>query len=297
MLSLIVSFHPLQMTPAQRAVYERQQAQNVAEQHKTNTRLGGLEGSVQELGSNVKEIKDMLMQEKRGRMAALAAQLTQEVAPHLQMVFEDHERACRAGGSGAVPPAPTGARLSLPPPTPLPPTQAPALPPASQLPDQPPAPMGSEAPESEHIAVEQFLNGLKSKSLLKDVRALWTVWSTGQFPTSIGAGIKLPGGRTWRDLDAAFYAKKKDPADVRYRQWAGKVCGKNGPGVFFMGRSNRRQFLRSLEQAINDPNGPGESSVLERVQAEVDTHFNGDILSYAAARFVGADRAGPSRQQ
>ena len=293
------------MTPAQRAVYERQQAQNVAEQQKTNTRLGGLEGSVHglegsmhEVVGDVKEIKDILMQEKRGRVAALAAQLVQEVTPHLQML-EDHERASRAGGSGAVPPAPSGARLSLPPPTALPATQAPtlALPPASQLPDQPPAPMGSEAPESEHIAVEQFLNGLKSKALLKDVRALWTVWSTGQFPTSIGAGIKLPGGRTWRDLDAAFYAKKKDPADVRYRQWAGKVCGKNGPGVFFMGRSNRRQFLKSLETAINDPNGPGESSVLERVQAEVDTEFNGDILGYAAARFVGADRAGPSRQQ
>ena len=136
----------------------------------------------------------------------------------------------------------------------------------------------------EEVAVEQFLYGLKSHVLLKDVGALWTAWNTGELPTHVRAGVKLPGGKSWKELDDHFHAKQKGPVHDVYRAWAGKVGGKQGPGVSFMGRSKRRELLKQLEREINDPEGPGENAVLERVQAEIDGNYKG-ILEYASARF------------
>ena len=78
-------------------------------------------------------------------------------------------------------------------------------------------------PLDEGEAVEQFLLGLKSKALLKNVRAMWTIWTTGKFPTSVRAGVALPRGLSWRDMETAFEKKAIAPADMRYRKWRGKV--------------------------------------------------------------------------
>ena len=241
-------------------------------------RLRTIEEEVKGNGKDLQDIKEMMeRRENEEKWRRRYAEFGQTNASQLEQIEQQHQM------HSSNPAAPV-ARPS------------PSIP---AIPDQSPVPVETTAdnPEDEVAAIEQFIHGLRSKTLLKDVRALWTVWNTGQFPTAVRAGVQLPRGQSWRELDADFYSKAKSPVDDRYRKWAGKVGGVAGPGVPFMGRSKRREFLKSLEQAINDPNGPGESSVLERVQAEVDTDFNGEILSYAAARFVGADRAGPSRQQ
>lgn len=55
-----------------------------------------------------------------------------------------------------------------------------------------------------------------------------------------------------------------------------------GPGVYFLGKLKRLEFLTGLEKAIQDPSGPGESVVLGSIQDSIDKNFNGEILRYAA---------------
>lgn len=190
----------------------------------------------------------------RGRQIGVAN------AAHLQRL----EDAAAAAAAGV---APRLQHLQLPAPPPPAPVAIPTRP-------QP-------KPEEDIQAVKQFLCGLKRKVLLNDVSALWTAWSTGKFPNSIMAQVELPGGKSWRELDAAFHQKADSPVDQCYRAWAGKVQGCQGAGVSFMGNKKRRVFLEHLQKQIDDPAGPGESAVLESVQAKVDNDFSGKILDYA----------------
>lgn len=215
---------------------------------------------------DIKEIKEIVKrQENENKWRRVMGDFGGQNAPQLQELVELGATSLPAFTQPPVAPAPAA--------------------PAAVPPVQPGNSGASQAAHGrEEVAVEQFLCGLKSHALLKDVGALWTAWSTGELPTHVRAGVKLPGGKSWKELDDQFHAKLKGPVHDVYRAWAGKVGGKQGPGVSFMGRSKRRELLKQLEREINDPEGPGEDAVLERVQAEIDENYKG-ILEYASARF------------
>jgi hypothetical protein len=132
--------------------------------------------------------------------------------------------------------------------------------------------------KSEQVAVAQFLDVIHGRAFKADVHAFWSAWDTGKIPTSVGAGVSLPPGVSWRALEERFQDGNKNEAtaaDQRYCEWRGKGKEKDRRmGRDFMYKI--RPFIDYLEGAMQNNGG----NTLARIQVEIEKN-GGSINSYS----------------